>query len=77
MTHSIKGLRQGLFALYTVVGEVALMLATPTGLRFLRRTDGMVSFLPAKEMGLAWSLPLYFMDDGQATALSVPGSATA
>ncbi|WP_426027785.1 hypothetical protein [Brevundimonas sp. TWP2-3-4b2] len=73
MTRTIQGLQWVLFGLYAVVGAVALMLATPTGLRFLGQTDGMVSFLPAKVMGLPWSLPLYFMDDGPVTALAVLG----
>ena len=73
MTRTIQGLQWVLFGLYAVVGAVALMLATPTGLRFLGQMDGMVSFLPAKVMGLPWSLPLYFMDDGPVTALAVLG----
>ena len=73
MTRTIQGLQWVLFGLYAVVGAVALMLATPTGLRFLGQADGMVSFLPAKVMGLPWSLPLYFMNDGPVTALAVLG----
>jgi len=73
MTRTIQGLQWILFALYVVVGAVALMLATPAGLRVLGQTDGMVSFLPAKLLGLPWSLPLYFMNDGPVTALAVLG----
>ena len=73
MTRTIQGLQWVLFGLYAVVGAIALMMATPTGLRFLGQADGMVSFLPAKVMGLPWSLPLYFMNDGPVTALAVLG----
>ena len=73
MTRTIQGLQWVLFGLYAVVGAAALMMATPTGLRFLGQADGMVSFLPAKVMGLPWSLPLYFMNDGPVTVLAVLG----
>ncbi|MDI1327226.1 MAG: hypothetical protein PSV23_10560 [Brevundimonas sp.] len=33
----------------------------------------MVSFIPAKVLGLPWSLPLLVMDDGPVTALAVLG----
>jgi hypothetical protein len=33
----------------------------------------MLTFLPAKILGLPWSLPLWFMDDGPITALAVLG----
>ena len=73
MARTIQWLTWGLFGLYTVAGAVALMLATPGGLRVLGLTDGMVSFIPAKILGLPWSLPLLVMDDGPVTALAVLG----
>ena len=73
MPRAIQGLKWVLFGLYAVLGAVALLLATPAGLRVLGQTDGMVSFLPAKLLGLPWSLPLFVMDDGPVTALAVLG----
>jgi len=73
MPRTIQGLQWVLFGLYAVLGAVALLLATPAGLRVLGQTDGMVSFLPAKLLGLPWSLPLFVMDDGPVTALAVLG----
>lgn len=73
MPRKIQGLQWVLFGLYAVLGAVALLLATPAGLRVLGQTDGMVSFLPAKLLGLPWSLPLFVMDDGPVTALAVLG----
>lgn len=73
MARTIQWVQWALFALYAVAGAVALMLATPTGLRVLGLTDGMVSFVPAKILGLPWSLPLWIMDDGPVTALAVLG----
>lgn len=73
MARTIRTLQWALFGLYVVAGAVALMLATPAGLRVLGLADGMVSFLPAKILGLPWSLPLLVMDDGPVTALAVLG----
>ncbi|MFA4893625.1 hypothetical protein [Brevundimonas sp.] len=73
MARTIQTLQWALFGLYVVAGAVALMLATPAGLRVLGLTDGMVSFLPARILGLPWSLPLFLMDDGPVTALAVLG----
>lgn len=73
MARTIQTLQWALFGLYVVAGAVALMLATPAGLRVLGLTDGMVSFLPARILGLPWSLPLFVMDDGPVTALAVLG----
>lgn len=73
MARNGQWLTWGLFALYTVVGGVALMMATPGGLRVLGLADERVSFLPATILGLPWSLPLFVMDDGPVTALAVLG----
>jgi len=73
MARTIQWLTWGLFGLYVVAGAAALMMATPAGLRVLGMADGMVSFLPARILGMPWSLPLLVMDDGPVTALAVLG----
>lgn len=73
MARMLQGLQWLLFVLYAVAGSVALLLATPAGLRLLGQPEGMLTFLPAKILGLPWSLPLWFMDDGPITALAVLG----
>ena len=73
MARALQGLQWLLFALYAVAGAIALLIATPAGLRLLGQPDSLLSFLPAKILGLPWSLPLWFMDDGPITALAVLG----
>lgn len=73
MARSIQTLQWALLGLYVVAGAVALLMATPAGLRMLGLAEGMVSFLPATILGLPWSLPLFVMDDGPVTALAVLG----
>lgn len=73
MARMLQGLQWLLFALYAVVGAVALLIATPAGLKLLGQPDSLLTFLPAKILGLPWSLPLWFMDDGPITALAVLG----
>lgn len=73
MARTIQWVQWALFGLYVVAGAVALMMATPTGLQTLGLTHGMVTFLPARILGLPWSLPLLVMDDGPVTALAVLG----
>ena len=57
MARMLQGLQWLLFALYAVAGAVALLIATPAGLRLLGQPEGMLTFLPAKILGLPWSLP--------------------
>jgi len=73
MARTFLGLRWLLLALYAVAGAVALLIATPAGLRLLGQPDSLLTFLPAKILGLPWSLPLWVMDDGPVTALAVLG----
>ena len=73
MARTLQGLQWLLLALYAVAGAVALLIATPAGLRLLGQPDSLLTFLPAKILGLPWSLPLWFMDDGPITALAVLG----
>ena len=73
MARTLEGLQWLLFAVYAVAGAVALMIATPAGLRFLGQPESLLSFVPAKVLGLPWSLPLWVMDDGPVTALAVLG----
>ncbi|WP_332677941.1 hypothetical protein [Brevundimonas sp.] len=73
MARTIQWVQWALFGLYVVAGAMALMLATPAGLRALGLSEGMVSFLPAMILGLPWSLPTFVMNDGPVTALAVLG----
>jgi hypothetical protein len=73
MARTIQGLRWLLLALYAVAGAIALLLATSPGLRLLGQPDSLLTFVPAKILGLPWSLPLWIMDDGPVTALAVLG----
>jgi hypothetical protein len=73
MARTIQWVQWALFGLYVVGGAVALMLATPAGLRALGLPDGLMSFLPAMILGLPWSLPTFVMNDGPVTALAVLG----
>ncbi len=74
MARTLQGLQWLLLAAYAVAGAVALLIATPAGLRLLGQTDiSLLTFVPAKILGLPWSLPLWFMDDGPITAFAVLG----
>lgn len=73
MARTLQGLRWTLLALYAVAGALALMIATPAGLGVLGLSESMVTFLPARILGLPWSLPLWLFDDGPVTALAVLG----
>ncbi len=73
MARTFLGLRWLLLALYAVAGAVALLIATPAGLKLLGQPDSLLTFLPARILGLPWSLPLWVMDDGPVTALAVLG----
>ena len=61
MARMLQGLQWLLFALYAVAGAVALLIATPAGLKLLGQPDSLLTFLPAKILGLPWSLPLWFI----------------
>lgn len=73
MARTLQGLQWLFYALYAVAGAGALLIATPAGLKLLGQPDSLLTFLPAKVLGLPWSLPLWFMDDGPITALAVLG----
>ena len=73
MVRALQGLQWLIYVAYAVAGAVALLIATPAGLRLLGQPDSLLTFLPAKILGLPWSLPLWFMDDGPITALAVLG----
>jgi len=73
MARTLQGLQWLLLAIYAVAGAGALLMATPAGLRLLGQSDGLLTFLPARILGLPWSLPLWFMDDGPITAFAVLG----
>lgn len=73
MARTIQTLQWALFGLYVVAGAIALMFATPAGLRLLGQSESLLTFVPAKLLGLPWSLPLWLFDDGPVTALAVLG----
>ena len=64
-----------LFGAYVVAGALALMIATPGGLGALGQSVDNLTFLPAKVLGMPWSLLLQIFDDGPVTALAVLGIA--
>lgn len=73
MARTIQGFLWGFLILYVVAGAVALMMATPVGLRLLGLPLDALTFLPAKILGAPWSLLLLVLDDGPVTALAVLG----
>ena len=73
MARTIQWLLWTVFIAYAVAGALALMMATTAGLRLLGLSEDMLSFLPARIMGLPWSLLLLVFDDGPVTALAVLG----
>ena len=73
MARTIQGILWGLLALYILAGAVALMMATPVGLRLLGLPIESLTFLPAKILGAPWSLLLLVLGDGPVTALAVLG----
>lgn len=73
MARTLQGLWWVLLVVYAVAGALALMIATPAGLRLLGQPDSLLTFLPARILGLPWSLPLWLFDDGPVTALAVLG----
>ena len=73
MVRTLQGLQWVFLAVYAAAGAVALMIATPAGLRVLGQSESMLTFLPARILGLPWSLPLWLFDDGPVTALAVLG----
>jgi hypothetical protein len=62
-----------LFLVYAVAGAMALMMATPAGVAFLGQSISALSFLPAKLLGLPWSLPLFLFEQDPVTTLAVLG----
>lgn len=73
MARTIQGFLWGFLLLYVVAGAVALMMATPVGLRLLGLPIESLTFLPAKILGAPWSLLLLVLGDGPVTALAVLG----
>lgn len=66
-------IRWSLFGLYVLAGAFALAIATPAGLKFLGLSSESLTFVPAKVLGLPWSLPLFLFDDGPVTSLALVG----
>jgi len=73
MTRTLPWLRWLLFGLYAVAGAVALMIATPPGLEILGQPVEALTFIPARVLGLPWSLPLQFVDEDPVTTLAILG----
>ena len=73
MTRTLKSLRWILLGAYVLAGALALMIATPAGLKTLGVVGTGVSFLPATLLGLPWSLPLFILDDGAVAKLAALG----
>lgn len=73
MSRTNQIIRWSLFGLYILAGAVALAIATPAGLEFLGQPSESLTFVPAKVLGLPWSLPLFLFDDGPVTSLALVG----
>ena len=73
MARTLRVFWWSLFIVYAVAGAIALMLATPAGLAFLGQPSSALSFLPARILGLPWSLPLFVVDEGPVATLAMLG----
>lgn len=73
MIRALPLLRWLLFGLYALSGAVALMIATPKGLELLGQPVESLSFIPARVLGLPWSLPLELVDEDPITTLAILG----
>jgi hypothetical protein len=73
MARAVQWLQWLFFIGYAVGGAVALMLATPPGLRLLGLSVDTLTFVPATILGLPWSALTLVFDDGPITLLAVLG----
>ncbi|GAA0867897.1 hypothetical protein GCM10009116_02530 [Brevundimonas basaltis] len=73
MARSMSWIKWLLYGGYAVAGAVALLMATPAGLKLLGQSIDQLTFLPARLLALLWSLALLVHDDGAATALAILG----
>lgn len=73
MARNIPWLQWLLFGLYLTGGAVALMMATPAGLKLLGQPTAMVTFTPATIFSLPWSLVLFVTENDSVTRLAILG----
>jgi len=71
MERVVQGIRWVLFAAYAVGGAVALMMASPRGLKALGMSVDALTFLPAKIMTLPWSLVPWLLHLDPVTTLAL------
>lgn len=73
MTRTLRTFWWVLFVAYALAGAIALMMATPAGVELLGQSTNALTFVPARVLGLPWSLPLFFIDEGPVAALAMLG----
>lgn len=71
MNRAIHGVRWALFLAYALAGAVALMMATPRGLKVLGQSVDALTFLPAKIVSLPWSLVPWLLHMDPVTMLAL------
>ena len=71
MNRVLLSVRWVLFAAYAVGGAVALMMASPRGLKALGMSVDALTFLPAKILSLPWSLVPWLLHLDPVTTLAL------
>ncbi len=71
MALTLKSIRWLLFLAYAIGGAVALMMASPRGLKVLGQSIDALSFLPAKILSLPWSLVPWLTQMDPVTTLAL------
>ena len=71
MIRIVTGVRWVLFTAYAIGGAVALMMASPRGLKALGQSVDALTFLPAKILSLPWSLVPWLMEMDPVTMLAL------
>lgn len=71
MNRVLVSVRWALFAAYAVGGAVALMMASPRGLKALGMSVDALTFMPAKILSLPWSLVPWLLHLDPVTTLAL------
>ena len=71
MDRVLASVRWVLFGAYAIGGAVALMMASPRGLKALGMSIDALTFLPAKILSLPWSLVPWLLHLDPVTTLAL------
>ncbi|MES2834371.1 MAG: hypothetical protein V4707_06680 [Pseudomonadota bacterium] len=71
MDRVLASVRWVLFGAYAIGGAVALMMASPRGLKALGMSVDALTFLPAKILSLPWSLVPWLLHLDPVTTLAL------